>query len=216
MIAALKRFEGELGGRDALVETLSHAPLSKDQQYIVGLLADPAYADASLADLCRRGNIKLPELWGLLRSAALAKASVKATLVVGQHLPAVVSDVMRRAQVHEEPCAYCEGTGTIVDEPTAEDPNPEPYRCPKCEGKGRFRHLPELDRQVVALKLGGLLKDGAGLTINNLNQAFANPDAVGSYDQLLTAADQALEGEVVRPDEAIDPDDIGEGPDADQ
>jgi DNA-directed RNA polymerase subunit RPC12/RpoP len=207
--AALVRFEGELGGREALLEILAHAPVTKDQEYALGLLADPTFAGQSLAEICRRGNIKLSELWQLLRTAVLAKAAVQSTLIVGKRLPAVVSDVMERAAPYEETCGYCEGVGQIVDAPSVDEPNPEPYQCPECKGKGLFKRVPELERQVIALKLGGLLRDGGGFTINNLNQAIANPEQPGSYEQLLTDADTALEGEVVR-EAPIDPDDVEE------
>jgi hypothetical protein len=211
LAAALKRFEGELGGREALLAILAHAPATKDQQYALGALADPTFADQSLADICRRSNLKLSELWQLLRTAVLAKAAVQSTLIVGQRLPAVVSDVMERAAPYEETCAYCEGTGKIVDEPSVDESNPEPYQCPECKGKGAFKRQPELDRQVIALKLGGLLRDGGGLTINNLNQAIAHPEQPGSYEQLLVDADGALDGEIVEPrEDPVNPDEVEE------
>ena len=207
--AALKRFEAELGGREALIEMLSHATVTKDQEYVLNQLGDPTHEGDSLLKICQRGNVQLSELWGLLRSAVLAKAAVQSTLIVGQRLPAVVSDVMERSAPYEETCGYCEGTGKIVDEPSPGDPSPEPYQCPECKGKGLFKRLPDLDRQLVALKLGGLLRDGGGFTINNLNQALVNPEAPGSYEQLLTDADTALEGEIIR-EVPVDPDDVEE------
>lgn len=209
MAVALKRFEGELGGREALINILAHAHATPAQQHVLGLLADPTFTRQSLADVCKRGNLKLSELWSLLRTAALAKAAVKSTLIVSERLPAVVSDVMERSAPYEETCAYCEGVGQIVDAPCEEEPNPEPYQCPECKGKGMFKRQPELERQVIALKLGGLLRDGGGFTINNLNQAIANPAQPGSYEQLLTDADTALEGEIVR-ESPMDPDDVEE------
>lgn len=216
IVQALGRFEQELGGRDALVETLAHAAATKDQQFVLNMLASPEHATWSLAKICNRGGVSLHELWQMLRSAAIAKAAVKSTLVIADHLPGVVTDVMVRAQPHEITCTLCNGCGQITYEPTTDDPNPSPQACPSCAGKGAVKHQPDLARQVVALKLGGLLKDGSSFTINNLNQAIARPDVVGAFEATMAESDKALEEDVLEAEvsEQEDPEDIGEGDEA--
>ena len=211
LLKALDAFEQELGGRSALIEILAHAPTTKDTAYVIGLLSDPSYADKSLRFVCQQGNVTVGDLWALVQTAALLRGQVKAALTIGEQIPVVVKDVMRRASQYEEPCEACEGTGSVPGRPTPECPEPDPVECRVCKGKGLVPHHAELDRQVVALKLGGLLHDGSKIQINNLNQAVAQPGSAGSLEELTRHADAVFEGTVVEPedptpDQPLDPD----------
>lgn len=224
---AVAQLERAVGGREGLSAALVFVPTTADVDQLLGLLADPEHAGKSLPELCRIAKISLSQLWSLWRSGEVARASALATRSIGVHLPNVVEDVMKRAAPYEDACDACGGVGQITAEPTKDQPNPEPERCDRCLGTGKLRYDPELDRQVVALKIGGLLKDGGGALVFNQHMAVQNTltagGAVGALERLSEATDQILYGDVARPSDQTEfvegevaadgsPGDLGEAP----
>lgn len=197
--AAMAHLEKAVGGRDGLSAALVFVPLSPDVDQLLGLLADPEFAQKPLSELCRMAKIPLSQLWSLWRSGEVARASALATRSIGTHLPNVVEDVMKRAAPYEDTCDACGGLGLVTPDPTKDQPNPSPERCDRCLGGGKLRYEPELDRQVIALKVGGLLKDGGGQLVFNQNLAVQNNlgagDAAGALERLSEATDQILYGD---------------------
>lgn len=196
---AMDRLETEVGGRPGLVAALAFVPRHKDLELLLGLLGDPAYAKDSLADLCKMAKLSLGDVWSLWRTGETARAAALATRSIGTHLPNVVEDVMKRAAPYEDDCETCGGLKFVTPDPTKDNPNPVALPCETCNGTGRLRYTPELDRQVVALKLGGLLKDGGGVVVNNMAAIQNNlnlNDGAGALEKLSEATDQILYGDV--------------------
>lgn len=196
---AMAQLETAVGGRDGLSAALAFVPAAADVDRLLGLLADPEYARKGLPELCRAAGIPLSQVWTLWRSGEVARASALATRSIGKHLPNVVEDVMKRAAPYEDVCDVCGGLGQTTPDPTPAAPNPTPETCERCCGGGKLRYDPELDRQVVALKISGLLKDGGGALVFNQNLAVQNnlnaSGDAGALEKLSEATDQILYGD---------------------
>jgi hypothetical protein len=193
--ASFQAFESICGGREALVTKLSLVASSKDEDYVVGLLADPRYDRESLASLCRIGKVSLQRLMSLYRDAALVSAQVGAIDRVATGLPAVAADVMTRAIEHRVTCPICQGLTTITPAPTKDKPNPTPEPCRACGGFGSTVAQPEHEVQKTALELGGLLKKGGGgLTIQQNNTQVALAGGAAGFDEMIEKLDEVLFG----------------------
>jgi hypothetical protein len=199
----LTRLETDLGGRQSLLALLALAPLTPDLRYVLGLLGDPAHDHRSLASICADGNLLPGDLLKHLGAAALHRGQVLARQRIGDSIPAVVEDVMRRAAPYEEACGTCMvdgvATGRVTPDPTPADPNPLPQICPECKGSLKILYLPSLDRQRVAIDLAHLVERGGGISITNqnLNLGAAASGGQGALEQLQTLTDQILYGEAI-------------------
>lgn len=191
---ALRQLEVTLGGRQKLVDALvlgaTTDGIDADRaQYVLGLLADPKFADKSLRTLAKLAGITIHELLKLYRAAAVQRAHLAALSHVVEALPAVTRDVMQKAVPYELECYGCGGVGEVTPEPSKPVPNPGPETCRVCRGAGRLLHQPDLEHQKLALTLGGLLKGaGAGVTIINQQQ-----QAQGGGGVPLTTGDGLLQ-----------------------
>lgn len=201
--AALVQLESTLGGRDRLVDALvlgtTADGVDTDRaDYVLGLLADPKFAKKSLRTLARMAGITLQELLSLYRKASVQRAHLESLAHVAKTLPAVAQHIMERSVPYELDCHTCGGVGTLTPNPTAKVPNPSPGPCGTCQGHGRLRHEPDLERQKLALSLGGLLKGGGtGVTIINQQQQGQGAVPLATGDTLLQMqrlTDQALYG----------------------
>jgi len=203
----LTQLEKDLGGRQQLLALLALAPLTPDLRYVLGLLGDPAHDHRSLASICADGNILPGDLLKHLGAAALHRGQVLARQRIGESIPAVVEDVMRRAAPYEEACGTCmvagAATGQVTPDPTPTDPNPQPQICPDCKGSLKILYMPSLDRQRVAIDLAHLVERGGGISITNqnLNLGAAASGGQGALEQLQTLTDQILYGDAA----ALDP-----------
>lgn len=194
----LTDLENRLGGRRGLCGLLALAPLNKDLRYVLGLLGDPRNDRTSLAAVCAQGNILPGELLKLLGQAALHKGQVLAKQKIGDHLPLVVDDLMRKAAPYRDSCADCLGTGSLTPDPTPEQPNPSPLPCPTCTGTGMLQYEPTFERQKLAIEMGGLLPKGGGIAIQtnvNLPPGGAGSAGGGALEQLQSLTDELLYGE---------------------
>lgn len=215
VVQELAQLEADLGGRLALCSLLTLAPLTPDLRYILGLLGDPQHDQTSLAKVCAQGNILPGDLLKHLGAAALHKGQTLARQRIGESIPKVVEDVMRRAAPYTEACATCMvdgvSTGRVTPDPTPAHPNPAPQLCPDCKGALQIQYLPSLDRQRVAIDMAGLVERGGGISITNqqVNLQSASGGGQGALEQLQTLTDQILYGEALDPVEAevtpIDP-----------
>lgn len=213
---AMRSFETAVGGRKQAVEVMAIADLDprvdpQTVEYVVGLLADPANADRSLAAVARTAGIDLTDLLRIYRHALVARAHLLALQQITTQLPAVVADVMRKAAPYEDACGACQGIGTRTADPTSEAPNPSPVRCSTCQGLGRLVYQPTEGTQKLALQLAGLLKSGTGITV--VNQAASQHTTVfagGSgaagdlFLKVQQAADEILFGTRTAPDPVIE------------
>lgn len=204
---AIDALEAAMGGREALIDTLSlsHDP---DTDYLLGLIADPRHDDKSLSVLCDMGNITPGQLLRLYRDAKIARAQVLALDAVAKDLPAIATDVTRRAQNHYRLCAECRGTGSVKDKLGTVLP------CAGCDGAGQVLAEASLDHQKLALDLAGLLSKGSGPTVNVLNaQTSAGPIATTMlpFAELQLAVQKALTAQPSTM-EVVDADPPSEGP----
>lgn len=199
VVRELDTLEKQLGGRQALVSLLSLAPLTKDLQYVLGLLGDPQNQQLTLASICAQGNLLPGDLLKYLGAAALHRGQTIAKKTIGEHLPAVVADLMKKAAPYRNPCYGCQGTGSTTPEPTPDQPNPSPQPCETCNGVGELIYQPQLEVQRLAIEMGGLSQKGGGIAILNqqLNLPQAGSAGAGALEQLQSLTDQILYGEAV-------------------
>lgn len=193
--AAVEAFAVALGGRQALLESLTVAGGTPDIDKITNLLLDPRYGGWSLRRLCRAAGLTIADLFLAYKKALLVRAHLQATKIVADQLVQVVTDVMRRSQPYEAICEGCKGLGQVTAEPSTKHPNPSPLPCPACGGLGRRTYLPELDRQKVALELGQLLqKSGINIQQNSLllPAGGASSTTPGALEQLQQAVNEVL------------------------
>jgi hypothetical protein len=208
VIRELEQIEADLGGRQALVGLLTLAPLTPDLRYVLGLLGDPLHADRTLAAICARGNILPGDLLKHLGAAALMRGQTLAKQAIGNGIPAVVGDVMRKAAPYTLPCGRCVGTGSITPDPTPDEPNPTHGPCPHCLGGGSLLYQPELETQKLAIEMAALIQKGGGLNIAlQQNQITQGGGAGGgALEKLQALTDKILYGEVAAVDgEIVDP-----------
>lgn len=194
---ALEALEQEIGGRDALVAALSHAPRSKDIQYVLGLVGDPRSKSRPLADLCAQGGITAGELIQAYSAGEIARAQALATAKVGAQLAEVAADTMRMALPREQTCQVCGGTGTFVAEPSKKVPNPNPLPCTACDQSGKITAEGDVEHKKLALEMGRLLQKGGGGISLNVNQQVGVQvgSAGGALEKLQAATDAILYGE---------------------
>lgn len=196
---SLALIEKTLGGREALVAALSHAPKSRDLDYLLGLIGDPSQARVPLGHLCAQGGVTPGELLAAWRSGEILRGHVLATKQIVEALPGVVADVVKRAAPYEDTCTGCQGTGAVTPEPTKKVPNPAPAPCPACLGGGVLTFDADLDRAKLVLDLAQLTPKSPGVVIDN-RQAHLHggggASAGGTLEALMAASDRILYGEV--------------------
>lgn len=206
---SLDDLEQAIGGREALVAALMHAPKSAGIDYLLGLIGTPPlvglppmgvlngrHPTASLATLCAQGGITPGELMAAYRSGVLAKAQTLALHQVGQQLAAVTEDTMRRALPQTGQCDACDGTGTVVPEPSKKNPNPHPEPCRACKGTGTRTVQGDLEHKKLALDMGKMLpkSGGVNIAVNQQQNTFVGGAAGGALERMQAATDAILYG----------------------
>lgn len=194
---SLALIEKTLGGREALVAALSHAPKSRDLEYLLGLIGDPTQAKIPLGHLCAQGGVTPGELLAAWKSGEILRSHVLATKQIVAALPAVVGDVLKKAAPYEDTCTSCLGTGSVVPEPSKESPTPEPVPCPACLGGGVLTFEADFDRAKLVLDLAQLTPKSAGILIDNRQVHLpggGGASAGGTLEALMAASDQILYG----------------------
>ncbi len=160
-VKAFDSIEAAIGGRDAVVEALAVSDLTEEQQYLFGMIADPRNDTRSLASICAKANYTIGHLLQLFKDAKLARAQVEAISAVADTLPTVAADVMTLAKIAEDPCLPCKGTGQMTTPPDKHG-EIQDVMCAACDGKGTQTYTPGIERQKLALELGGLYSRGTG------------------------------------------------------
>lgn len=195
---SLAKLEQDLGGRAALVAALSHAPKSRDLDYVLGLIGDPGLARLSLAEICAAGGITAGELIEGYKAGMLARAHALSSKLIAEQLPDVVADTLRLSKPHEGTCHVCQGITTITPEPSKAVPNPEPVLCPVCGATGILIYPGDLDHKKLALELGKLTSKGGGVSVQvdarSAHLHSSGEAAGGSLEQLQLATDRILYG----------------------
>lgn len=200
---SLALIEKTLGGREALVAALAHAPKSRDLEFLLGLIGDPLQAKVPLGHLCAQGGVTPGELLAAWKAGEILRGHVLATKQIVAALPAVVQDVLKRAAPYEDTCTGCQGLGQITPEPTKKVPNPEPKTCPACQGQGKLLYEADLERAKMALDLAQLTPKGNGVQVNLNQQAVhlhqGGGSAGGTLEAMMSASDAILYGESENP-----------------
>lgn len=181
-VKAFDSIEEAIGGRDAVVGALAAGDLTEDQSYLFGLIADPRNDTRSLASICAKANYTLGQLLQLFKDAKLARAQIEAIVRATEGIPQVAEDTVKLAQIREESCLSCEGTGKIKTEIEADDDNEASSLetpCDSCFGKGTHTHLPSVERQKLALEIGGLYHRAGGVQIANVFPSAPVPNELG-------------------------------------
>ncbi len=201
--SSLAKIEQAIGGREALVAALAHAP--KDFDYVVGLIGNPQRAHSSLADLCAMGGIRAGELIEAYKAGEINRAQALALSKVGERLAEVAEDVMRLSIPHEITCSACYGEGQVTPQPTKKVPDPQPETCGVCRGTGILVKEGDVEHKKLALDLGKLLPKGAGMSISMQQNVanFTGSSAGGALEQMQAATDAILYGDGVMPPEAV-------------
>lgn len=205
---SLALIEHTLGGREGLVAALTHAPKSRDLDYLLGLIGDPANRSIPLGTLCQQGGITPGELLEAWRSGEILRGHVLATKQVVAALPQVVADVVEKAAPYEGVCSGCQGVGQVTPEPTKKRPNPEPEVCPACQGSGRLLYPADLERARIVLDLAQLTPKGGGVNVLVDQRAVnvgGHAAAGGTLEALMAASDQILYGGGSAPTPAATP-----------
>lgn len=182
--------EAAIGGRDALVAALLHAPYSKDLQYLLGVLGDPATRATPLAQLCAERGLTPGEVVEAYKAGEINRAQALATQKVGARLADVAEDTMRLSLPHEITCLECEGTGTVRGEKGTVG------ACQTCHGLGVHKAEGDLDHKKLALEMGKMLQKGGGIALNLTQNTgvFTGGSAGGALELLQTATDRILYG----------------------
>ena len=94
---AIATFVRVVGGKDALIDTLSVASTAPEIDRIVTLLLDPRYDRYTLKRLCTLAGITVADLFAAYKKALIAKAHIEASQIIASKLPPIVTDVMDRA-----------------------------------------------------------------------------------------------------------------------
>lgn len=190
---AIATFEAVLGGRDALVDALCVADGSPEVDKITSLLLDARYDGWSLRRVCATAGLTVADFFAAYKKAALVRAHLQLVPVITQKLVGVVDDLLTRAQPHYLPCGVCQGSGTVTPAPTRTQPTPSAQTCESCQGQGRVLHLPDLDRQKLALEVAEVIKPRAGFTFNQATVVAASGGAApGALEQLQQAVSAVL------------------------
>jgi hypothetical protein len=215
VVAALNQLEEAVGGREQIATSLqiSQQPLTVEEEILMNLLADPANQARSLASLCGQTGITIGRVLEMFSKAEGAQAYAKSLSRIYKKLPDVVGDVMDRALPKMKTCMPCKGMGKFTVSKEGEALEQE---CLNCGGEGSIEQEPQLDRQKVALQLGGFMKEKAGVNItsttNNVSQNMtlnvvkSTPDFRTATDRLLYPHKEkalpapAVDAEVVEPD----------------
>lgn len=192
----LQRLELEFGGRQHLVQALTFAKQTKDVRYVLGLLADPENDSRHLADVLADGRILPGELVDALASGAQLRSQLLAKQKIAQRIPVVVGEVMERAAEYEADCSECLGIGTIVADPTPDDPNPSPQTCTTCRGAKRLKYAADPVCRDQALEMAGLTGNGGpGVHVSvQQNVGVFGGGSYEGYERMQEAMDTILYG----------------------
>jgi hypothetical protein len=214
VVEALAQLEEAVGGRDQIAANLQISQdLTVEETILSNLLADPANQNKSLAELCGQTGITIGRVLEMFSKAEGAQAYAKSLSKIYRKLPDVVGDVMDRALPRQKLCIPCKGAGRITTRKEGETLEVE---CLACGGAGTTIEEAELERQKIALQLGGFLKDKPGVLINsttnnvsqtmNLQVLKSTPDFRTATDRLLYPHKEkalpagAVDAEIVEPD----------------
>ena len=136
--------------------------ISPEMTALMALLKSPANVDVALTTLTKKAKVNILDLFAHLKTSALARAQLKATLRISEETPGIVDDVLKRSVEHEATCEKCGGAGK-------RDTRFGPLPCLMCGQTGKITQVPSLDVQKVALEMSGMLQKTGGVNVQVTN-----------------------------------------------
>jgi hypothetical protein len=198
--SVLEAWEKQIGGREALIETLSLSVLDMKQQHFLRLLETEEYATKSLAQIIKLAGLTPHSVVDLHRVAIQA---INSSLVAGQisnSLPDIVQDMAEKSVDAWVECPECKGTGEGGD-----DLEGEQLICLRCRGRKMVFRPSDLDRQKILLEAGGVTKRGGGMSINVQQNNLNSPSSANFSKSMRATDDLAYEAaEVIEADVKAD------------
>lgn len=212
-------FEDAIGGRQALIDSLTHAPESiSSLKHVQKLLNDPDFALPSnypLFTLCSRHHVPLSVIVQSFRDSKIAQLNAQAIARLSEHAPVIVDQLAEDAQNKLKDCHVCGGSARIrrigEDGEWLLDENKAfiTQLCHNCRGTGRIHkdHTPESRKQF--LEITGILdRKRLGGTEVNINQqvGFVRADFTpgdGTFEKLIKAID-TISGKKTEEEDIID------------
>ena len=143
--ALLRRFEVTVG-RDDLMGTLD-ASMDPRAFALVQMMADPAYRRHSFGKLCEKVGLRHRDILDLFRRAKLDQAMIR----MMAHFPKVAEDLAIDAESRSQPCAECDGSGSVFDPQASID-----RVCRGCAGSGSVRVVGDPHARELLFKALGL------------------------------------------------------------
>lgn len=196
--AAVEVFAGVLGGRSALAELLAFSDDPRVEDALSYLAEDPGKRpeSMSLREICHRADLTVADLFRAFLDATMLRAKIRAAPIIADRLAATTTELMDGSVTRTNTCRRCHGTTTITirPRPTKATPVPQPelIPCDRCDGVGTISIEPDLERQKVALMLGGLLKQPGGAQQNVQVNLPPPPAPLRSYEQEQAEVDDWL------------------------
>jgi len=194
---ALTSLERALGGRHSLIASLLQANLGDSENTFMELLADPRNDTANLAKIAGLAGLSVGRVLQIFKEAKGAEAYVRSINRIYDRLPDIAGDIADRSVPTTTRCALCRGTG-VVDSTTgaAQVPGADPANlvaCWPCEGLGKVVVHPDLERQKIALQIGGVLKKDGTVIMGNVDaRSVVNNAFIRSTPDWRTATDRLL------------------------
>ena len=167
--------------------------------HLLQLAEDPDHRGRSVGELAVAAGWRAGALLKVVRDSVLLLAQIGGLRIVSDGLPAVVEDVVNRAQRHFVDCGECNATGKVMSRPTKEKPESVEVTCPLCLGPGKLIREADPERQQMVLEMAKLLAKGGGAQIaiqQNVGSAAegkSGGSAVGGlFDRLIAATDAVM------------------------
>lgn len=193
---ALSSLERALGGRHSLISSLLQANLGDAENNFMEMLADPRNDAINLAKVAGLAGLSVGRVLQIFKEAKGAEAYVRSINRVYDRLPEIAGDIADRSVPTTTRCVPCRGTG-VVDQTTgaAQVPGADPANlvaCWPCEGLGTVVVHPDLERQKLALQIGGLVKKDGTVIMGNVDARVTNNAFIRSTPDWRTATDRLL------------------------
>lgn len=170
---AIDTFAKVLGGRaDLAAELLTSPDLTAPIRKVLLLILDPRFDRHSLSKLCDEAGLTPGEFFAAFRDATLAKANITAIRKVAERLVAITECVLDGAVNQLIVCEECNGSTQQLYPPARKGQDPTIGKCLRCNGHGEVPVRADFEKQKIALELGGLLKKGPAVQLNQLHQSL--------------------------------------------
>jgi hypothetical protein len=172
---AFADFETSIGGRPALIATLSLSDLSPEIEAVLCAIGDPDLDKMPLADICYAHGMQPGQVILAYHKAQMSAVQVLAMSVVAGKVGEVAAEIIKQALPHDEPCPTCEGEGKIAKpRKVGRGRPPKPLPCGKCGATGKIHVKGSESQQDRVLDLARIVQKGGG----GINIGIANSNSI--------------------------------------